>query len=145
MKTRRGEKVDYRISSFIHPSPSHSVWHSAFPHGSHAGRFEMDRSFRGLSKKADERHGPQAKELRDEQAMENPLGNTGILTCQIMSQQVTEQLAASESAFSRQAQMCRTYDPKTQLVINFETNTPSDEFICFRALFEPGGRGQDHR
>jgi len=45
--------------------------------------------------------------LRDVQAMENPLGNTGILTCQIMSQQVTEQLAASESAFSRQAQMCR--------------------------------------
>ena len=63
---------------------------------------------------------------------EKVLGN-GEISFTLVPEDKVEKLLENNSAFSRHALMVRTYDPKTQFVICFETGSPQ-KFIVMRMI-----------
>jgi hypothetical protein len=65
---------------------------------------------------------------------EEVLGN-GKISFTVVPEDKVEMLLKNDAAFARHALMVRTYDPKTQFVICFETGSPQ-KFIVTRMVAE---------
>ena len=63
---------------------------------------------------------------------EKILGN-GEISFRLVPEEQVENLLSIDSGFSRHALLVRTYDPKTQFVICFETGSPM-KFIVLRMI-----------